>query len=52
MIDGCKADIYSLGLSMLSLMYPMAKSPKKLVIKLKENIKSKNFMFKDLLMLI
>ena len=26
-VDGCKADIYSLGITMLSLVYPKAKLP-------------------------
>ncbi len=34
MIDGCKADIYSFGITMLSLISPNVKSP----VKLKENL--------------
>lgn len=30
-IDGCKADIYSLGISILSLIYPRAKKPSELL---------------------
>ena len=31
MIDGCKADIYSLGITMLSLIYPREKTQIKLL---------------------
>ena len=52
MIDGFKADVYSLGISMLSLMFPKAKSPFKLVENLNENIKIEDYIYKDLMMII
>lgn len=37
-IDGFKADIYSLGICMLSLVFPSVKEPIKLIKRLIENI--------------
>ena len=48
MIDGCKADIYSLGITMLLLMNPyVKKSPDMLLQRLAENINTENFKFKE-----
>ena len=51
-IDGCKADIYSLGITILSLIYPKAKKPEKLLEYLATNIKLDKFLYKDLLKLV
>ncbi len=51
-IDGCKADIYSLGITMLSLIYPKTKSPSNLIKKLEENIKLDKFIYEDLFIIV
>ena len=48
-IDGCKADIYSLGITMLHLIYPNKKLTEKLLDQLSDNIKVKEFIYKDLM---